>query len=143
MSSPVEKADRIARKRALFAPFAGLALLTVQQWLFFGQEWQEVGGVQLATWLVLALLALLFLLTGGLWFVPRDVRALAEDDATERNRAIAIKTGFIAALIMTLLVFAISPFEPLSAQRAAHIISSIGLGIALIVFGIGESRSLA
>lgn len=142
MSVPVERADRVSRGRALAAPFAGLALLSVQQWLFFGQEWDELGVIQLGIWLLLALLALAILLTGGLWFVPRSVRQLADDGATRRNRQNAITAGFVVAIITALLVFAISPFEPISAQRAAHLITSISLGSAFINFGVAESRSL-
>ncbi len=142
MSDTVERADRVSRGRALAAPFAGLALLSVQQWLFFGQEWQEVSVVQLAIWLALALLALAVLLSGGLWFVPRSVRRLAEDGETERNRQRAITAGFVVAIITALLVFAVSPFEPLPAQRAAHIITSVSLGVAFVTFGVAESRSL-
>lgn len=142
MAGTVERADRVSRARALAAPFAGLALLSVQQWLFFGQEWEQVGIVQLGIWLVLAVLAIAVLLSGGLWFVPRSVRRLAEDGETARNRQMAITAGFVVAMITALLVFAVSPFEPLSAQRAAHIITSVSLGCAFVTFGIAESRSL-
>lgn len=140
MVSPVEEADQATRSRATFTPFAGFALLSVQQWLFFGSDWEQIGALQLGAWLVLAILALLFLMTGGLWFKSRHVRALANDETTERSRQKAIKGGFIAAVVTALFVFAVSPFEPLSAQRAAHIISSLGLGVALLLFGIEESR---
>ncbi|MGF1549229.1 MAG: hypothetical protein ACFBQW_01635 [Sphingomonadaceae bacterium] len=142
MSSPVEDAEEISRNRALYAPFGGFALLSVQQWLFFSRDWQEVTPLQLGAWLVLALLALFFLMSGGLWFASRKVRALANDEITERNRNSAIKGGFAVAVITALLVFALSPFEPISAQRAAHIICSLGLGVALLIFGIEEGRSL-
>jgi hypothetical protein len=142
MVSPVEEADQATRSRATFTPFAGVALLSVQQWLFFGSDWEQIGALQLGAWLVLAILALLFLMTGGLWFKSSRVRALANDETTERSRQNAIKAGFIAAVFTALLVFAVSPFEPLSAQRAAHIISSLGLGVALLIFGIEESRIL-
>ena len=142
MPNPVERADRVSRARALFAPFAAAALLSVQQWLFFSREWEDVSVLQLGAWAVLALLALFFLLTGGLWFVPRKVRELAEEESTEKNRQLAIRIGFIVAIFTSFLVFGVSPFEPLPAQRAAHIISSMSLGTALIAFGMAELRSL-
>ncbi len=142
MSSPVEKADSASRARAMFAPFAGLAVLSVQQWLFFGREWEAVSPVQLVLWAVLALVALFFLMTGGLWFVPREVRAIADDELSRRSRSFAVNTGFIAAIVTALIVFAVSPFEPLSAQRAAHIICGMALGIALLVYGLRELSTL-
>lgn len=138
----VERADRASRARAMAAPFFGLLLLSVQQWLFFGREWEQVGVVQLGIWMALALLALAVFLSGGLWFMPRPVRRLVEDGETERNRQRAITSAFVVAMIVALLVFAVSPFEPISAQRAAHIIVSMSLGVGFVTFGIAESRSL-
>lgn len=143
MPSNIERADRVSRARALTAPFLGFAMLSVQQWLFFGREWDALSPVQLGIWALLAFGALLMVLTGGLWFVPPEVRRHADDDSSRLNRLQAIFGGFFAAMLMTLLVFLVSPFEPLDAQRAAHIILSVGLGVSLLSFGIAESRALA
>lgn len=143
MPSNIERADRVSRTRALLAPFLGFAMLSVQQWLFFGREWDALSPIQLGAWALLALGVLLMVLTGGLWFLPREVRRHADDDGSRQNRLQAIYGGFIAAMLTALLVFVVSPFEPLPAQRAAHIILSMGLGVSLLSFGIAESRALA
>jgi hypothetical protein len=54
------------------------------------------------------------------------------------NRQRAIKIGFVVSLITSFLVVAVSPFDPLPAQRAAHIIASMGLGTAFVALGMGE-----
>lgn len=142
MSSTIERADRISRGRALAAPFVGVAMLSVQQWLFFVSDWSEVSGTQLAIWAALALLASLALVGGDRWLMPRSVRPFVHDESSRANRLQAIFGGFVAAMLTTLIVFIVSPFEPLSGQRAAHIIISLGLGVSLLSFGIAELRGL-
>lgn len=143
MPSDIETADRISRGRALSAPFVGVAAMSVQQWLFFNRDWDEVSPLQLGLWALLAIFALLVVLTGGRWFVPSRLRPLVEDESSRDNRLSAIFGGFAAAMVTSLLVFIVSPFEPISAQRAAHLIVTIGLGTSLLSFGIAESRTLA
>lgn len=142
MTLQIEKADRISRGRALVAPFLGLAVLTVQQWLFFGREWGQLSPVQLGLWAAFAIAALLIAMTGGRWFIPRRVRRYVDDESSRQNRLNAIFGGFVAAMTTALVVFVVSPFEPLDAQRAAHLVISIGLGVTLVSFGIAESRLL-
>jgi hypothetical protein len=142
MISEIERADRISRSRALAAPFIGVAALSVQQWLFFGREWDELSSLQLGIWAILAALALLVLIGGGKWLTPRSLRPFVHDESSRDNRLKAIFGGFTVAMLTALLVFLVSPFEPLSAQRAAHIIISMGLGVSLLSFGITELRAL-
>lgn len=142
MASDIERADRISLTRAVAAPFIGAAMLSAQQWLFFGRDWDALSPVHLSIWAVLAVLTLLLVLTGGLWFVPKTVRAHVDDEASRLHRLYAIVGGFLAMMITALLVFVVSPFEPIEAQRAAHIIVSMGLGVSLAGFGLAEVRAL-
>lgn len=142
MSSNIEKADRVSRARAITAPFFGLAMLSVQQWLFFGRDWDRLSPVQLGLWALLATATLLVVLTGGRWLLPRGIRRYVDDESSRANRLQAIFGGFTAAMVTLLIVFVVSPFEPIDAQRAAHIVVSIGLGVALVSFGVVESRGL-
>ncbi len=142
MPSNIEKADRVSRARAVTAPFLGLAMLSVQQWLFFGRDWDRLSPVQLGLWTLLATAALLVVLTGGRWLLPRGISRYVDDESSRANRLQAIFGGFTAAMVTLLIVFIVSPFEPIDAQRAAHIVVSIGLGVALVSFGFAESRGL-
>lgn len=138
MSDLVVDAEKLSNQRARMIPFFGVGLLAAQQWLFFNRSWDQLSLWQLGLWSVIAVLALLFLVTGGAWFRSREVRALINDEVSQRNRQRGIMAGFVASIFTAMLVFAVSPFEPLPAQRAAHIICSFGLGIGLLVFGIAE-----
>ena len=142
MTSDIERADRVSRGRAVAAPRFGMAVLSVQQWLFFGRAWDALSPAQLAIWAVLAFLVLVIVLTGGNWLLPRSLRAYVDDESSRHNRLHAILGGFSAAMLTALIVFVVSPFEPVEAQRAAHLIISIGLGGSLLSFGIAESRAI-
>lgn len=141
MASNIEKAERADLRRTLVAPFLGLVVLSANQWLFFSRDWDQVSAVQMTLWLVMILVVLALVVTGGLWFSSSAVRRLANDEMTRESRKRAFQGGFAAAMLMALIVFVVSPFEPLSAQRAAHIIISIALGVALVAYGIEEIRN--
>ncbi len=120
------------------APFIGLLVITANQWLFFSREWTDLTVWTLGLWLILVLLAFFLLMTGRLWFLPKRVRQVADDEVTRNSRQKAIQAGFVAAMLTVLLIFVVSPFEPLAAQRAAHLVISFSLEVAFVVYGISE-----
>lgn len=140
MASSIEKAERVDRLRTLFAPLLGLVVLSANQWLFFSRDWDQVTIVQLSLWLAMILVVLALVATGGIWFSSSAVRRIADDEITRESRRRAFQGGFAAAMLIALIVFVVSPFQPLDAQRAAHIIISIALGVALVTYGIEEIR---
>ncbi len=141
MRSEIEKADAADRQRANIAPFLGVLVLSANQWLFFGAQ-EALSVPRLILWLASMLLVFGIVLTGGHWLMPKAFRRFADDEATRASVDRAIKRGFAAAMITAFLVFVVAPFEPLGAQRAAHLIISLGLGAALIAFGLEERRHL-
>lgn len=142
MENDVEKAEKLSRSRALAWPFLGLAMLVIHQGVFFAWNWDDVGIIPMVIWTVLAIAMMVLALTGGRFLLPEKLRKLAEDDVTRANRDIALRMGFIMALIVSILIFVVAPFDPLPAQRAAHMIFSMSLGISFLVFGLRELRSL-
>lgn len=140
MTDRIDRADELSRNRALMAPFIGLLLLAVPQVVLANWDWEAVTWWQVAIWCVLVAFAAGTLFWGGMWF-PKDLRAIGDDEVTRANRSNAITYGFLAALFVAMLVFVVSPFEPLSAQRAAHLIISVGLLCSLVSFGMAELRS--
>lgn len=143
MADDFEAADRFNTSRALAAPFLGLLILVVQQGILFTWQWGDDSFFQIFIWLVFASIMLALLLTGGGWFLPKRARELANDEVTKSNRQAAIQVGFLVAMITGFLVWAISPFEPLHAQRAANIIVSMSLGTSFLAFGMAELRTSA
>ena len=140
MTDRIDRADEISRNRAHMAPFIGLLVLFVPQVMLANWNWEAVTWWQAAIWFVLVAFAAGTLFWGGMWF-PKDLRAIGEDEVTRANRSKAVTRGFLAALFVAMLVFVVSPFEPISAQEAAHLIVSVGLVCALLSFGIAETQS--
>ena len=97
--------------------------------------------MKIGAWLVLSLVLLLALATNGFWFQRREIRELINDEQTRANRASAMSVGFIASMLGAMVVYFVEQFEPVSAREAIHIILSLGLGAALIRFGMLERRA--
>ncbi|WP_370177068.1 hypothetical protein [Alteriqipengyuania sp.] len=138
----IESAETFGRTRATMAPFLGLLVLVVHQGVFYRWNWEANSPFQIAVWVGFIILMLSLLLTGGGWLLPARVRSIANDEATQINRMAGITVGFVGAIVVALLVVVVSPFEPLPAQRAAHMIASMSLGLAFVGYGAAELRSL-
>ena len=141
MVDDFETAEQFGKTRALAAPFIGALILALQQGMVFAWDWGSTSSgalLQVAVWLFFAVVMLVLLLSGGGWFLPRKARALANDEPTRAIRDRAVKIGFVVAIVTCFLVVAVSPFDPLPAQRAAHIVASMGLGTAFVALGMGE-----
>jgi len=142
--SVVETAERLSQKRARMLPFLAVIYLCQQATFFSGDAppgVRPVDHVKIGAWLVLSLVLLLALATNGFWFQSAEVRALVDDESTRANRASAMTAGFIAAMLAAMAVYFIEQFEPVTAREAIHVILSLGLGAALIRFGVLERRA--
>lgn len=138
MTSDTDRADRVSQTLARSAPFLGLLVLLVHQGVFFSWNWEAVAWWQIAVWLGFVAFMFTLLMTGGALFMPRRIRELANDEVTKANRSIALHAGFFVAMVIAILLVVVSPFEPINAQRAGHMIVSMSLGISLLVFGLRE-----
>jgi ABC-type Fe3+ transport system permease subunit len=142
--SVVETAERLSRKRARMLPFLAVIYLCQQATFFAGDAppgVRSVDHVKIGAWLVLSLVLLLALATNGFWFQSKEVRDLINDESTRANRASAMTAGFVAAMLAAMAVYFIEQFEPVSSREAIHVILSLGLGAALVRFGMLERRA--
>ena len=142
--SDVEKAERLSRKRAQMLPFLAVIYIS-QQATFFASDAppgvRSVDHVKIGAWLVLSLVLLLALVTNGYWFHRKEIRALMNDEVTQANRSRAMTAGFIFAMAGAMGLYFFNQFEPFTAREAIHIILSLGLGAALVRFGMLERRA--
>lgn len=142
--SNVELAERLSRKRARMLPFLAIIYIT-QQASFFAADAPDgvrpVDHVKIGAWLVLSLVLLLALVTNGFWLQRPEIRALMNDESTRANRASAMTTGFIFAMAGGMALYFLIQLEPVTARVAIHIILSLGLGAALVRFGMLERRA--
>lgn len=142
-SSDIEAADRLSRRRARMLPFLAILFLT-QQAAYFAEPdtgMRAVDHVKVGAWLVLSIVLVLVLATGGFWFRPKRVRALMDDEITRANRAEAFRIGFLATMAAAIVLYFVSQFDPMSGREAIHILTTIGIAAALLRFGFLERRA--
>jgi hypothetical protein len=139
-----ERADTLSRRRARMLP-ALVVIYFSQQLTFFsalgGGSHESARTVKIGAWLVLSAVLLAALTTKGFWFEPRGVRDLIDDENTRANRLDAILYGYVAAMLMAMIIYFWVQIDPLSAMEAIHLVLSAGLGAALIRFGYLERRA--
>jgi hypothetical protein len=143
--SDFEIAERLGRRRARALPVLAVIFLS-QQAAYFGTQIEDgartVDRVTVAAWLVLSIVMLLALATGGFWFRPAAVRALMDDEVTRANRAEALRLGFLVTMAAAITLYFVSLFEPLGGPDAIHILMTAGIAAALLRFGFLERRAL-
>lgn len=143
-ASDIETADRLSRRRARM--FAALAVIFfTQQFSYFAEPDSAarlVDHVKIGAWLLLSIVLVLALATGGFWLKPKPVRALMDDDVTRANRADAFRVGFLATMATAILLYFLLLFEPISGREAIHALTTIGIAAALLRFAYLERRAL-
>lgn len=142
-SNIASQAERLGRRRARMWPI--LAILFISQQAIFisglSDDARRADHVQGVAWLVLSIVILLALITGGGWFDSRAVRDLANDEATRAHRDQAFRSAFIAAMAGCILLYVIDLYDPMTGREAIHLIMTIGIGAALLRFGMLERRA--
>lgn len=142
-ASDIETADRLSRRRARMLPMLAVIFLA-QQASYFSEPdigMRVVDHVKIAAWLVLTIVLLLVLSTGGFWFKSREVRALMDDEITRANRADAFRFAFLMTMTGAIALYFVSLFDPMSGREAIHLLTTIGIASALIRFGMLERRA--
>ena len=143
-TSDIDAADRLSRRRARMLP-ALAAIFIAQQIAYFAEPDSAarlVDHVKIGAWLLLSVVLVLALATGGFWFKPKPVRTLMDDEVTRANRADAFRIGFLATMAAAILLYLLILFEPISGREAIHLLTTVGIATALLRFGLLERRSL-
>jgi uncharacterized membrane protein len=140
-TSEIETADRLSRRRAKMFPILAVIFIA-QQASFFSQPdgARLVDNVKIGAWVVLSIVLLLALATGGFWLKPRRIRQLMEDDLTRSNRASALSFGFLVTMAGGLLLYVLVSFEPLTARESIHLLTTLGIAAGLLRFAYLERR---
>ena len=142
--SDIETADRLSRRRARMIPALGAMFILQQASYFVGRiedGTRTVDHVQIGAWLILSIVLLLALATGGFWFKPAPVRALMNDDVTRANRVEAFRVGFLATMIAGIGLYFITLFDRVGGREAIHLLVTVGIAAALLRFGFLERRA--
>jgi hypothetical protein len=142
--SDVEQADRLTRRRARVLPVLAVMFMFQQTAYFTNPDLQPmrtVDHVRFSAWLVLSVVLILVLTTGGMWFRKASVRALVNDESALAHRDNALKWGFVAAMAAGIALYFLSLFEPFGGREAIHLIMTAGIAASLVRFGMLERRS--
>lgn len=137
------RADRLSRRRARVLPI--LVVLLVSQQATFPSAVdgvRSVDHVKIGAWVVMSVVVLLGLATGGGWLRSRGVRALMNDESTRAHRDRACVIGFWAAMTCGVAMYLLAQFVPLGARQAVHLVVTVGIAAALLSFARQERRAL-
>ena len=136
------QAERLSQKRSRMLFVLAVIFLSQQATYFSGRhDPSPAGHVKIAAWLVLSVVLLLMLATGGAWFRSAQVRALLNDETTREHRRQGYVSGFWAACLTAIVIYALDLFEPVSGRDTVHIILTIAIAAAMLTFGRLERRA--
>jgi hypothetical protein len=136
-----EQADRLSRRRA--------RMLIVLAFFYLGQQLtflssppgqRLVDHFKIGAWAVMSTVLLVVLATGGFWFRKPELREMVNDELSRAHRADGLATGFVLAMVTGIVLYVVGTAVPLSDRLAIHVIVSIGIGAAVIRFGMLEQR---
>lgn len=141
-----EVADRLGRKRSRFTIVIAIYFIAGQA-MYLSQPAPDallrpVDQIRIGAWLVWAVVLMVLLATNGPWLRNKALRALMNDEVTRANRAEAFMWGFWGAMLVSVALYFTTLFEPLSGREAIRAVVTVGLGAALLRFGILERRAL-
>lgn len=137
--------ERLQRRRTRLAMVQGAFFLIWQANFFVASPHLElvrtVDRVRVISYLVWAVLLLLFLATGGGFLYSREVRAVLNDESTIQHRRQAQTAGFWAAMLAAVGCYVAALIESYPPVYAVHAVMTAGLSVALLVFARLELRA--
>jgi uncharacterized membrane protein len=137
----VEEAERMGRARSRMFFVLAIVFFAGQSLYFASSPATRDSHARIGAWLILVILILMLLATGGFLLKGRRVRDLLNDETVRLNRLAAQATGFWVTILTALVVYVESIFDPMTFNEAIHIIVTLGVGAALISFALRERRA--
>ena len=134
----VEAADRMGRKRSQIFFVLAMVFFAGQTAYFASSPATRDSHARVGAWVILVVLILMLLATGGFLLRGRKVRDLLNDETSRLNRLASQALGFWVAIITALALYIESIFDPLTFNEGVHVIVTLGVGAALISFAVRE-----
>lgn len=139
-----QQADRLSRRRARVLPVLAIFYLAQQVSFFTSPPGDRlVDHFKIGAWAVLSAVLLAALVTGGFWLRKPELRAMLNDELSRAHRADALRVGFILAMLAGIILYVVGTAVAMSDREVIHLIVSVGIGAALIRFGMLERRGEA
>lgn len=137
----IEHAERMGRARARIFSALAIVFFAGQSLYFASAPATRDSHARIGAWLILVVLILLLIATGGFLLKGRKVRDLLNDEQSRFNRLAAQALGFWVTVISALAVYVESMFEPVTLNEAIHIIVTLGVGATLLRFAVQERKA--
>ena len=137
----VEKAERLGRKRSQVFFVLAIIFFAGQSIYFGSPDATRDSPARVGAWLILVILMLFLLATGGFLLSGRRVRHLLNDESARANRIAAQATGFWDTMLSLIAVYIDSMVDPGTLNEAMHIVGTIGVVAALISFALRVLRA--
>jgi len=137
----VEVAERMGRARSRLFFILAMVFFAGQSLYFTSSPLTRDSHARVGAWLILVILILMLLATGGFLLRGRNVRDLLNDETSRLNRLASQALGFWVTIVTALVVYVESIFDPLTLNEGIHIIVTLGVGAALISFAVRERRA--
>jgi hypothetical protein len=137
----VEVAERMGRARSRLFFILAMVFFAGQSLYFTSSPLTRDSHARVGAWLILVILILMLLATGGFLLRGRNVRDLLNDETSRLNRLASQALGFWVTIITALVVYVESIFDPLTLNEGIHVIVTLGVGAALISFAVRERRA--
>ena len=135
----IAAAERASRGRAALMAIAAVVLV-INASLQFDDGAYSGPGVRSASWIVLIVLWMVILATGGALARGRAMKLLIDDELSLRNRARALSLGFYVTIAAALLVYAAGWFTAIGPQDALRLVTAAGVSGALARYAWLETR---
>jgi heme/copper-type cytochrome/quinol oxidase subunit 2 len=137
----IEEADRIGRVRSRIFFVLAMVFFGGQSLYFTSSPATRDSHARIGAWLILVILILMLLATGGFLLTGRKVRDLLNDETSRSNRLASQALGFWVTIVTALVLYVESIFDPLTFNEGVHILVTLGVGAALISFAVRERRA--
>src|SRR6059058_3063436 len=118
----VEDAERMGRKRSQLFFVLAMVFFAGQSLYFTSSPATRDSHARVGAWLILVILILMLLATGGFLLRGHKVRDLLNDETSRLNRLASQALGFWVTIITSLVVYVESIFDPLTFNEGVHII---------------------
>lgn len=137
-----DAADRLSRSRVRILTAVMVIFAVQQATVSVVPPTGTVEMVGLLAWLFMAAMLLMILRTGGMLLRDPALRALANDEVTQANRAEAIDWGFSAAISTAIALSVVAAFTATPVLIALRIVILLGLFTAISRFVTLEKQAL-
>lgn len=137
-----DAADRLSRSRVRILTAVMVIFAVQQATVSVVPPTRTVEMVGLLAWPFMAAMLLMILRTGGMLLRDPALRALANDEVTQANRAEAIDWGFSAAISTAIALSVVAAFTATPVLIALRIVILLGLFTAISRFVTLEKQAL-